>query len=178
MSASRQTLRTSGGIEVSDNDSVIAVRDFPRRLAEVLVGVAAAVAEAVQRLGFFERGQVLALDVLDQRQLQHLGLVDVADDHRQLGDAGTNRRLVAALASDDLVAGAALPDDQRLDDPFLGQRGDQVGQVAHGLAGLVGVGVHVVDGRPCARPAGPPTRPGLRRSARRDASAGLPGGRV
>ena len=29
--------------------------------------------------------------------------------------------------------------------PFLGDRGDELGQVAHGLARLVGVGVDLVD---------------------------------
>ena len=62
----------------------------------------------MQRLGFFERRQVLALQVLDQRQLEHLGVVDVADDHRQLAQADLDRRLVAPLAGDDLEAVAAL----------------------------------------------------------------------
>ena len=72
------------------------------------MGVAAALGQAVQRLGFFERRQVLALQVLDQRQLEHLGVVDVADDDRQLAQADLDRRLVAALAGDDLEPLAAL----------------------------------------------------------------------
>ena len=75
---------------------------------QVLVRVAAALGQAVQRLGLFERRQVLALQVLDQRELDDLGVVDVADDDRQLAQAGLDRRLVAALAGDDLEALAAL----------------------------------------------------------------------
>ena len=97
------------------------------------------------RLGFFERRQVLALDVLDQRQLQHLAIVDVADDDRQLVQPGLDRGVVAALAGDDLVARAALAHDQRLDDALLGDRRDQLRQVAHGLARLVGIRVDLVD---------------------------------
>ena len=48
--------------------------------------VAALLGEAVERFGLLERGQVLALDVLDQRQLQHFGFVHVADDDRELGE--------------------------------------------------------------------------------------------
>ena len=59
--------------------------------------------------------------------------------------AGLDGGVVAALAGDDLVARAALADHQRLDDAFLGDRGDQLRQVAHGLARLVGVGVDLVD---------------------------------
>ncbi len=76
----------------------------------------------MQGLGFFEGRQVLALDVLDERELQHLGVVDVADDDRQLDDSGADGGLVTALAGDDLVALTALADDQGLDNPLLGQR--------------------------------------------------------
>ena len=66
------------------------------------MGVAAAIGQAVQRLGLFERGQILALKVLDQRELDDLGVVDFANDDRQLAQAGLDRGLVAALARDDL----------------------------------------------------------------------------
>ena len=70
--------------------------------------VAAALGQAVQRLGLFERRQVLALEVLDQRELDDLGVVDLADDDRQLAQADLDRRLVAPLAGDDLEPVAAL----------------------------------------------------------------------
>ena len=67
------------------------------------MGVAAAVGQARHRLGLFERAEVLALDVLDERDLDDLGVVDLADDDRQLAQADLDGRLVAALAGDDLV---------------------------------------------------------------------------
>jgi hypothetical protein len=66
---------------------------------------------------------------------------DLADDDRHLAEPGLHRRVVAALAGDDLVARAALADDERLDDALLGHRGDELRQVAHDLARLVGVRV-------------------------------------
>ena len=66
----------------------------------------------MQRLGLFERRQVLALKVLDQRQLHDLGVVDFADDDRHLAQADLHGGVVAALAGDDLVAAQPLPDDR------------------------------------------------------------------
>ena len=107
--------------------------------------VTAALRQAVQRLGFFERCQVLALDVLDQREFEHLGFVDVADHRRQLVEPGLDRRLVAALAGDDLEAAGALPDHQRLENSLLGDRRDQLRQVPHHLPRLVGVRIDLLD---------------------------------
>ena len=104
MSASRQRFLTSSGIPLSDSDSVIAVRDLPSRLRHVLVRVAAPLGQRRQRLGLFERRQVLALEVLDQRDLDDLVVVHVADDDRHLAEADLDRGLVAALAGDDLEA--------------------------------------------------------------------------
>ena len=66
--------------------------------------VAALLRELLQRLRLFERRQVLALQVLDQRQLHHLGVVGLAQDDRQLAQPDLHRRVVAPLAGDDLVA--------------------------------------------------------------------------
>ena len=89
---------------------------LPQAPGQVLVRVAASVGQAVKGLGFFKRRQVLALQVLDQRELDHLGIVDLADHDRQLAQPDLHRCLVAALAGDDLEALAAGPHDQRLDD--------------------------------------------------------------
>src|SRR5581483_1051588 len=75
--------------------------DRGARLAEaprqVLVRVAAAVGQPVERLRLFERRQVLALQVLDQRELDDLRVVDLADDRRHVVQADLDRRLVPAL---------------------------------------------------------------------------------
>ena len=57
---------------------------------------------------FLDRIQILALDVLDQRDGQQPVLGNVADDDRHLEEAGALRRAPAALAGDDLVAAARL----------------------------------------------------------------------
>ena len=75
MSASRQRFRTSSGIAASDSDSVIAVRDFPSLRARSSWRVPALLLKLLERLGFFKCGQVLALQVLDQRQFHDLGVV-------------------------------------------------------------------------------------------------------
>ena len=60
--------------------------------------------EPRQRARLFQRIQVLALDVFDERHGEG-GLVrHVADDHRYLGEAGHLGRAPAALAGNDLVA--------------------------------------------------------------------------
>ena len=53
--------------------------------------------------------------------------------------------MIAAFAGDDLVARAALADDQRFDNPLFGDRRDQFREVAHGLARLIGVRVNLLD---------------------------------
>ncbi len=68
---------------------------------------------------FFDRIQVLALDVFDQRHLEQRSLLarrDVANDDRDAQQAGELRGAPAALAGDDLKAIADLADDDRLDD--------------------------------------------------------------
>ena len=72
------------------------------------MSVAAALREAIERLGFLERRQVLALEVLDQCELDDLGVVDIADDDRQLPQPDLDRRLIAALAGHDLEPLPAL----------------------------------------------------------------------
>ena len=52
----------------------------------------------------FDRIEILALDVLDQRHREQPVVGDVADDDRDLEQAGALRGAPAALAGDDLVA--------------------------------------------------------------------------
>ena len=68
MSASRQRFLTSSGMPLIESDSVIEVRDFPAA-APCLRGCSALGRERRECLGLLERRQILALDVLDQRDL-------------------------------------------------------------------------------------------------------------
>jgi hypothetical protein len=75
------------------------------------VGIPAAVRERLQRLGLLERRQILPLEVLDERDLDDLVVVDLADDNRDLAQPDLDRGLVAALAGDDLepMMGSMIP---------------------------------------------------------------------
>ena len=107
----------------------------------------------MERLRFFERRQILALQVLDERELQHLGVVGRADHRRQFPQADLYGRLIPPLARHDLEPAATLTHQQRFENPLLGNRRDQLREVAHHLARLVRVGIeqldrdHAADGR-------------------------------
>ena len=104
-------------------------------------------------LRLFQRVQVRALDVLDQRQRQHLLGVRFLDDHRRGGQAGRLRRAPAPLARDQVIDGGAVvlgaSNDQGLQDTVLADRVGQFFQrVGRELVpGLLRVGPDAVDGR-------------------------------
>ena len=101
--------------------------------------------EGLQRFGLLERTEVLALQVLDQRDLDHLAVGDLADDDGDLVEGQPDGRLIAPLAGHDLEAPPSRPDDERLEDALLGNRGHQLRQVAHDLPRLVWIGIDLID---------------------------------
>jgi hypothetical protein len=101
--------------------------------------------QLVECLGLLERRQVLALEVLHQRQLHHFRIADLADDHGDVAKADLDGGVIPPLAGDDLVAVPARPYDQRLDDALLGDRGHELGQVAHDLPRLLRIRVEELD---------------------------------
>ena len=122
-----------------------------QRLGQLFLRVTETVHQLAVRGGLLDGVQVGALDVLDDRDLEHLGVGKVADDHRkvvQLGDLG---RAPAAFAGDDLEKPAAIrvrADDERLQDAA---RADGVRELLQKLglevaARLVGVGDQLLDG--------------------------------
>ena len=60
--------------------------------------------QAIERARLFERIQVLALDVLDERDRDGGFVRNAADDGRNVGEPRDLRGAPAALAGDDLVA--------------------------------------------------------------------------
>ena len=93
---------------------------FSDHLRNAFVCVSELLLQQHQPFGLFERRQVLALDVLDQGDLQRLLVVDVQLDRRDLVEAGQHRRAVAALAGDDLIViGPGGADENGLQDAFL-----------------------------------------------------------
>ena len=102
-------------------------RDFLLRELELLdeLGVT---------LGFFDGIEVLALEVLDERQFQHGAVVGLAEDDRHLGQAEQLGRPPAAFARNQLQPVVAFAHDKRLHNAlFL----DRVGQFAKGFGGKI-----------------------------------------
>src|ERR1044072_14357 len=115
-------------------------------VGDLLVGVAVTFAEDPIPLGLLERRQVLALEVLDEGDLERLLVGDVELDDRHLEETGSQGRMVPALAGDDqmaLVAFAAgvLADEQRLQQTLVADRRDEVVEVAHRRTRLGRVGL-------------------------------------
>src|SRR4029079_5199356 len=92
----------------------------------------------------FHRVQVATLDVLDERELQHLLVFDFADDDGHARKARELRGAPAALARDELEeAGAGGADDDRLEQAVLLQR---LRERLHGFG--VELGARLVRVRP------------------------------
>ena len=110
-------------------------------MAERLLGMAIFVDQPLIGLGLLDRVEILALDILEQGDFERLGVVEVADDHRDFVQPRLLRRAPAPLAGDDLVAVAVRADDDRLDQPARRDRGGEL--VERGLvemaARLVGM---------------------------------------
>ena len=108
--------------------------------------------QARDALRFFQRIEVFALDVLDQRHRGGVLVVDLAHQHRDLVQAGELRGTEAAFAGDDLVARAGRrrldgTHEHRLHDALRLDRCRQFGQrtVVHPRARLVFAGLDLRD---------------------------------
>ena len=86
------------------------------QLAERFLAMAIIADQPAIGLGLLDRVEILALDILDERDLERLGVAEVADDRRNFVQPRPLRRPPAPFAGDDLEAMAVRPDDDRLDD--------------------------------------------------------------
>jgi hypothetical protein len=126
----------------------------PDGVGGLLVGHAELVDEALDAAGFFERVEVFALDVLDQRHGQR-GLVrDLAHQAGHAAQAGQLGGAPAAFAGDDLVAlgveeGADRAHQDGLHDALRLDRGGQLfkGARVHARARLVLAGLQLGGGQ-------------------------------
>ena len=105
---------------------------------------------ALERLGLFDRVEVLALDVFDDGQLGHLPIVDVADLHRHLPPVGRLGRAEPALAGDQFEPVADAADDERLQDAVRANAVRQVGDLGfvERLPRLIGIALDRVAVEP------------------------------
>ena len=67
-------------------------------------------------VGFFDRVEVFALNVFDERDRQQLVFWNVSNDYGNFEETGALRGAPAAFAGHDLVATVDAPDHDRLDD--------------------------------------------------------------
>ena len=124
----QQLQRLVGKLEQADQvgDRRAAATDAA---GELLFGQAELLDQGGAGLRLLDRVEVLADHVLDQRRLQPLGFGLIADDGRDLLQAGLLGGAPAALAGDQLVAAVGEgTDEQRLDDAAGLDRGGQGGQ--------------------------------------------------
>ena len=110
-------------------------------------GLAVAKILAQPRIGlcFLDHVEVLALDILDDRDLQRFLVVEVADDGRNLVQPGALRRTPAPFAGDNLEILAVRPDNNRLDHAALAHAAGQLVERVRieMLSRLVGIGANI-----------------------------------
>src|SRR3989454_8532919 len=125
------------------------VRHVGPTLAEQLRDFAMAVPvprdEVRQALGFLERREILALQVLDEGELERI--LYLAHERGQPIEAGELRRPETPLPGHDLEAGRGRPHHDRLQEPVRLDRRRQLAEllVVEVLTWLIGVRVHVPE---------------------------------
>ena len=95
---------------------------FAERLAQLVLRVPEPVHQLPVACRLFDRVQIRALNVLDDRDLKHFGVVEIADEDGHLVQLRALRGAPATLTGDDLVIALGFgirADDQRLDDPLF-----------------------------------------------------------
>lgn len=98
-------------------------------------------------LRFFDRAQVVSLNILDQGQFEHVLIGNVLDDGRDLVDGCTLAGAPAPFSGDDLVTGLRGPDDDRLEDTLFTNRGGELIELVRleAESRLKRVGVNTID---------------------------------
>src|SRR2546428_7318873 len=101
--------------------------------------------EVRQALGFLERREILALQVLDEGELERI--LDLAHERGQPIEAGELRRPETPLPGHDLEAGRGRPHHDRLQEPVRLDRRRQLAELlfVEVLTWLIGVRVHVPE---------------------------------
>ena len=87
---------------------------------DVLLGQPELLVELPEGVRFLDRVEVLALDVLDECELELLAIGELADHRGNSLESGEASGLDAALTGDDPVAVERLGDEDRLEDAVVG----------------------------------------------------------
>src|SRR5262249_31064625 len=125
------------------------VRDVWAAVSEQVCDLAMAVCMAFDQSGqglrFLERCQVLALEVLDQRDFQ--GIAALAHDGRQTIEPRETGCPEAPLSGQELIALPVTPDNDGLEQAALENRGGELDQLPLGkvLPGLLWIGFDRVE---------------------------------
>ncbi len=108
---------------------------FADHTGDIVLAVAEIADQRAIAFGFFERIEVRALHILDDRELQRFFVSRFDDDDRDFMQTGTLRRAPAAFAGDDLVSVGGTTHrtcEDRLNDASLTQRGDKLVELGVG----------------------------------------------
>ena len=83
-------------------------------LRQCLLGHTAGINELAIALSLFDGIQIRTLKVFDKSKSQHLFIINIFNDDRQLLKTSKLRRLITTLTSDDLIAVSMLANQKRL----------------------------------------------------------------
>src|SRR5437868_15256594 len=89
---------------------------------DLVLRMAVALDQLAVAIRLLERIEILALDILDQRELRRGRFVDLANDRRNGVEPCPLRRAPAPLAGDDHIIFAVGPEQNRLENPALPDR--------------------------------------------------------
>src|SRR5437868_4936080 len=96
---------------------------------------------------FFQRIEVLALNVFDERHCERVAIGQLFDDRRYLLQTGLTGGAPSSLARNDLVSVTAAPYDNRLQNALRSNRRRELvdGGAFEGLARLLPIGLHPLN---------------------------------
>ena len=103
---------------------------FGQRLGHALLGMAETVHQLTKAHRLFDRIQIFALNVFNDRDFQNFGIVKIARNYRQFMDLRHLRGPPTTLSGDDLIGAlmARRTHDQGLKNALRADRCRQVGQ--------------------------------------------------
>src|ERR1044072_1890388 len=137
MSAPRHTSLTSSGMRAIASASLT-----------VVLRITVTLTQREQAIRFFPNGQVLALHVLDERNLRHRALINFHLNARHFLQSRTLRGTPATLAGDDHPApGQSIRfDKQWFEHALLSDRSSQLGKVAELHTWLIRIRIEFIHG--------------------------------